>query len=482
MERFSVLWLFCYSLLVTSHQEPLPQHSVTVYPQLFESRDNSSEKVLVVAAGYSLNLNKASVLAGSVLLRDLTDTGVIETYIAGKEHERGLYQDSDKLASLLLKPQGEGQYHIVGLLNSTHQIQPVEAVERSSEGLIAHRILPIKFNAGINAAIKAAHDSYQEQVANVKVAALSMRLPENFTIELAFCSDYYHTVAFGNDTKARVQYVLTLLLAVSLRLQQLSPPGFISIVYIQGSFTKKESYVSKLNETVLLGTETLRSLSKYASKKTTMRRADVVFLATGRAVAQKDGQTVRFGTEGLAFMGSACTNNKVGLAVDAPKSFSAVQSMTHEIAHLLNSNHDGDGSSRTCNLSDGYLMHRHLGGKWNYIFSNCSILAVRHFLTTMSSLCLKVQERHHNVFLPGSFLNPQNATLKGQDYCKKFFPDYKEVSYAGAENPTNNCHFRCKIFSRIFGTYYANLYAPTGTPCNATLHESTMRCNYGLCE
>ncbi|XP_037524303.1 uncharacterized protein LOC119401507 isoform X3 [Rhipicephalus sanguineus] len=416
MERFSVLWLFCYSLLVTSHQEPLPQHSVTVYPQLFESRDNSSEKVLVVAAGYSLNLNKASVLAGSVLLRDLTDTGVIETYIAGKEHERGLYQDSDKLASLLLKPQGEGQYHIVGLLNSTHQIQPVEAVERSSEGLIAHRILPIKFNAGINAAIKAAHDSYQEQVANVKVAALSMRLPENFTIELAFCSDYYHTVAFGNDTKARVQYVLTLLLAVSLRLQQLSPPGFISIVYIQGSFTfikvcQQEDYNAPGR----------RSLLSHGAGSGTERRPDSPF--------------------------------------------------RHR---RLNSNHDGDGSSRTCNLSDGYLMHRHLGGKWNYIFSNCSILAVRHFLTTMSSLCLKVQERHHNVFLPGSFLNPQNATLKGQDYCKKFFPDYKEVSYAGAENPTNNCHFRCKIFSRIFGTYYANLYAPTGTPCNATLHESTM--------
>ncbi|KAL1433591.1 hypothetical protein MTO96_012421 [Rhipicephalus appendiculatus] len=422
--------------------------------------------------------------------------------IAGKEHERGLYQDSDKLASLLIKPQAEGEFHIVSLrlqqlsppgfisialiqgsfiknepyvttLNDTvllgtetlrtlskyaskntkmrradvvflatgrtvaqkeghtvrfgtaglaylgsactnnkvglatdtpksfsavqsmtHEIAHLLACstphikftlskswQRSYQGLTAHRISPIKANTGINAAIKAAHHSYQEQVASAKAAALPMSLPENFTIELAFCSDYYHTIAFGNDTKARVQYVLTLVLAVSLRLQQLSPPGFISIVFIQGSSTKKERYVAKLNETVLLGTETLRSLSNYANKHTIMRRADVVFLATGRSVAQKYDKTIRFGTEGLAFMGSACTINKVGLTVDTPKSFSAVQSMTHEIAHLLNSSHDGEGSSRKCDLGDGYLMHMHLGGKWQYLFSNCSILAVKHFLT-----------------------------------------------------------------------------------------------------
>ncbi|KAL1433592.1 hypothetical protein MTO96_012422 [Rhipicephalus appendiculatus] len=90
--------------------------------------------------------------------------------------------------------------------------------------------------------------------------------------------------------------------------------------------------------------------------------------------------------------------------------------------------------------------------------------------------------RHHNIFLPGSFLNPQNTALKGEDYCKKFFPDREEVSYAGAESPTNGCHFLCKIINRKFGPHYASLYAPTGTPCNTALHEFTMRCNFGLCE
>nr|XP_037273264.1 uncharacterized protein LOC119165184 [Rhipicephalus microplus] len=188
------------------------------------------------------------------------------------------------------------------------------------------------------------------------------------------------------------------------------------------------------------------------------------------------------GRTGLAFVGSACTIHKVGLAVDTPKSFSAVQSMTHEIAHLLNSSHDGEGSSRKCDLGEGYLMHMHLGGKWQYLFSNCSVLAVRNFLMTPTSSCLKVQARHHNILLPGSFLNLPNATLKGRDFCKKFFPDYQDVSYAEVESGTNNCHFRCKITHRKFGAHYANLYAPTGTPCNTSLQKLMFVIFYALHE
>ncbi|KAL3204983.1 hypothetical protein MRX96_041103 [Rhipicephalus microplus] len=258
----------------TSHQKSLPWRGVKVYPRVLESRGSASEKVLVVAAGYSLDLRKASVLADSVLMRDLTDSGVVETYIAGKEHERHLYQDSEKMASVFAFVQ-------VGLLNSTHRIQPVKASERSSKGTNAHEILPIKTNDGVSGVIEAAHNVYRERVVNFRPTARSISLPENFTIELAFCSDYYHTKAFGKDTKARVHYVITMVLAVSLRLQQLSPPGFISIVSIQGSSTKKEPYVAKLNESVLLGTETLRNLSKYADKSSKMRQADVVFLITG---------------------------------------------------------------------------------------------------------------------------------------------------------------------------------------------------------
>nr|XP_037273263.1 uncharacterized protein LOC119165182 [Rhipicephalus microplus] len=213
MERFSILWLFCSSLLATSHQKSLPWRGVKVYPRVLESRGSASEKVLMVAAGYSLDLRKASVLADSVLMRDLTDSGVVEFYIAGKEHERHLYQDSEKMASLLLQPQAGGQYHIVGLLNSTHQILPVKASERSLEGPNAHEILPIKTNDGVSGVIEAAHNVYREQVVNSRPTARSISLPENFTIELAFCSDYYHTKAFGKDTKARVHYVITMVLA-----------------------------------------------------------------------------------------------------------------------------------------------------------------------------------------------------------------------------------------------------------------------------
>ncbi|KAH6924020.1 hypothetical protein HPB50_010458 [Hyalomma asiaticum] len=179
---------------VANQQEALSEPGVTVYPKLFESRDKESEKVLVIHDGYSLNLNKGSVLADTVLLRDLTESGVVETY--------------------------------VGFLNFTHIIEPYDIMERSPEGVIAHKISLIATNAGINAAIE---------------VAAKISLPSKFILEVALIADYYHTTVFGEDTVERIQYTQTLMLAVSLRMQQLNPPGFISLIMMEGSYV-----VSKL--------------------------------------------------------------------------------------------------------------------------------------------------------------------------------------------------------------------------------------------
>ncbi|KAH6924019.1 hypothetical protein HPB50_010457 [Hyalomma asiaticum] len=140
------------------------QNSITVYPRVFEDREDESKKFLVIHEGHSLKLSKGSVLSESVLLRDFTESGVRDTY-------------------------------------------PIDSMERSSPGGIAHRISAMPDMKRTAGAIQ------DEDVAS---------LPPNFTVELMVYTDYYHTSYF--DT-------------VGLRFQQLDPPGSIAITAIVSSWT-----------------------------------------------------------------------------------------------------------------------------------------------------------------------------------------------------------------------------------------------------
>ncbi|KAL3187065.1 hypothetical protein MRX96_026000 [Rhipicephalus microplus] len=66
-------------------------------------------------------------------------TQVIRRFI-GSHYERHLFEDPDKLASLMLKPVVPGNYHVTGMVNHTHRIEPCENWERTSQKRLAHRI------------------------------------------------------------------------------------------------------------------------------------------------------------------------------------------------------------------------------------------------------------------------------------------------------------------------------------------------------
>ncbi|XP_077492956.1 A disintegrin and metalloproteinase with thrombospondin motifs 19-like [Amblyomma americanum] len=105
---------FC-TLIAISSQKAAFEQDLTVDPKVYEDREDQSEKLLVVHDGCFLQLRKASVLADSVLLRDVTEDGISDRYVDGSHLERYLYEDTSKKASLLLKPQAEGHYHVMSL-------------------------------------------------------------------------------------------------------------------------------------------------------------------------------------------------------------------------------------------------------------------------------------------------------------------------------------------------------------------------------
>ncbi|XP_075531933.1 venom metalloproteinase antarease-like TtrivMP_A isoform X2 [Dermacentor variabilis] len=418
----------CLIAAIRSDSE-LPDDSSTVFPQVYEQRSDISSKVLVIGDDYSLDLVKASVLSDPVLLRVVTEFGVEQRYVDGPYHERNLYQDTSKQASLILKPLRDGHYHVVGLLNFTHRIEPLLNHERSSRSRAAHRISKVvSRNGPLDAAtsLGAGEDEIEAPTPDVEERAPL----QSFTIELFSMSDYKHATHFGSQTDEHVEYLTAFWHSVSLRMQQLNPPGFIALIAIEISSTGTEPYLDPRPDGKLVSNETLLKLQQYTWRNRSIRVADVVFLVTGRDIVDLVPGGVSTDAAGVAYLGKACGIKKVGIGEDDPGQFSGVNVAAHEIAHLLSSPHDGEGASSSCRASDGYIMNPSTAGRNIFHFSDCSKNAIATFLKSPQSYCLKDTNRNrHIVLLPDNSKKLPGELMSGEQYCKFYFPKHPQVTY-----------------------------------------------------
>nr|XP_037272093.1 zinc metalloproteinase-disintegrin-like VMP-III [Rhipicephalus microplus] len=358
-------------------------------------------------------------------------------------------------------------------------------MERSSVAGIAHRITAIPEYKGIIRALEADHGFPGVQPR--KLEEETPVVPKNFTVEMMIYTDYYHTILMEEATQDRLGYLIVLVLAVSLRMQQLTPPGSIAITAIQSSWTPNETYVKLHSEDELLGTETLKTMAKIANQSHHEQLADVVFLLTGRTLVQytKSANTTEIDPEnaGLAYTGSACRYSKVGVAVDYPGYFMAVNILTHELSHTLNASHDGQKDAKDCSREHEHLMDTHLGGKKNFIYSSCSKRSIRKFLMSNNGSCLRHKINEGYVFeVPYTYLLKKAPFADGIGYCQRFFPDYSEVKYVESQHPGNGCRFRCKFGNTVNEMLDAKLIVPNGTPCVSSLGRNTKKvCHNGFC-
>ncbi|XP_049511384.1 uncharacterized protein LOC125939904 [Dermacentor silvarum] len=121
--------------------------------------------------------------------------------------------------------------------------------------------------------------------------------------------------------------------SVSLRMQQLDPPGSIIITAIQASFTIREPYVHLLGND-LVGMDTMKLLQQHIQTNRSMLQSDMVFMLTGRDMISVVNGSKSYVLAGLAYTGHACRSHKVGVAEDKPGTFLGVQYVAHEIGHL----------------------------------------------------------------------------------------------------------------------------------------------------
>ncbi|KAL1481720.1 hypothetical protein MTO96_034261, partial [Rhipicephalus appendiculatus] len=83
----------------------------------------------------------------------------------------------------------------------------------------------------------------------------------------------------------------------------------------------------------------------------------------------------------MANKGKAYQSGNAAIGLDRPVTFSGVQTSAHEIAHLLNADHDGYGAAKNCPGDDGYIMSSpRRNGNNSCAFSDCSKKDIADFL------------------------------------------------------------------------------------------------------
>ncbi|XP_075529706.1 venom metalloproteinase antarease-like TtrivMP_A [Dermacentor variabilis] len=477
MEGILVAFLL-YTTVISITSQATVQHGTVVYPEVYEERGEDSEKFLSIHEGYTLRLRKASVLAPRVFHRDETEDGAIDRYVDGNSYEKHLYTDTANQASLLVKPQANGNYYeIMGLINFTHIIHPLTSMERSLSGRAAHRISKIALEDGIYGVDEIADRKvYAKARATERKATKKGDPPQNFTLELFLVSDVEHTNHFETEEE-HLNYLTLLLLSVSLRLRQLRPPGSIAVTgFLRLKDERKErSYIELRNPFEIYGTRTQYKLQEQQRYNEEMRSADGILLFTARGI-KKNSEDTNKDFLGFAYVGGACSALHKALVVkDMPGTFSGTHTGAHEVGHFLGSPHDGEGESKVCRAGDGYLMNSRGTGGQLHKFSICSVNAIREFLRSENSSCLKSNKNYHKAFLP----NKTEGIIDGEKYCKTYFLQYKSVSL---KETIENCIFRCELrdsSKKGLLKWTVDIFAPDGTTCD--VKNPRKKCTHGLC-
>ncbi|KAL1474020.1 hypothetical protein MTO96_021650 [Rhipicephalus appendiculatus] len=358
--------------------------SATVYPVVYEDREDKQRKVVVFDNEDSLELEKASVLAPKVLLRDYNEDSVKDRYVNGAHYERHLYGNAKHKASLVVKPQGRGRYLIAGLLNSTHQIEPMR------NEMYASRRIPHVISRIPNMKGEVLHKMIKAEIhKNAKVTHPDERAQSGpLVVEVYLISDYTHTRRLRKQSLNALEYMETYMYKVSLILQQLNPAVRIALVGYQSTLKRRADYIKFTSAGDLDADGTVTSLRNYAGKTSEVQHSDLVMLFTASRMVDVKAHVGSPEVLGLAPLEGICSEYSVAVIKDLAGRYTGVHSTAHEMGHSFGSYHDGDGTSIDCPAADGYLMSPASNGKHSEEFSACSRRVISKYIRSQNAACL----------------------------------------------------------------------------------------------
>uniref|UniRef100_A0A147BVS3 Putative secreted metalloprotease n=1 Tax=Ixodes ricinus TaxID=34613 RepID=A0A147BVS3_IXORI len=193
-----------------------------VFPRILEERSSDGLKLVSVDGKTTLRLEKASVLAETLLVTSYDENGqMTHTPIQAEEIEKHHYRDREQYASLMVRDTGNG-LEMVGMVDAVTRIEPVHTAPRSLDGSLPHRL----------------HTMTDEELERLKKIATpinshmaSLLAPSSVRAdqrqrkvmqEVSIISDSEH-----HKEMTRVQlcvYIVIFMTAVSMRFDQMSNP------------------------------------------------------------------------------------------------------------------------------------------------------------------------------------------------------------------------------------------------------------------
>ncbi|XP_077529500.1 venom metalloproteinase antarease TserMP_A-like isoform X2 [Haemaphysalis longicornis] len=305
-----------------------------VFPRLVEERSLNGELLLHIKDGLTLKLRKSLVAAPELRVVSFNDGKEVTNTYNGNEIQETIYHDAEKLAAVSLV-RSNGRVEVEGVVGPHHRIEPVESMERSQDGQMAHLLHKIEKADFFDDPSPPSRSvsATRRDVLGRKADTKRSKVPDSVLVEIFFVLDSYHHIKFKNES-ALLRYLCIMIATVNIRLEETRKPTVqLAITGMERSPIGREPYLAERGNQIS-SKSTLANLRNYAYyKKVTYRYPDLVFLLTGRdAYAIIDGKK-NVGLAGQAYLCGICTTEFVGLVEDKPGSYSGIHTLAHELGH-----------------------------------------------------------------------------------------------------------------------------------------------------
>nr|ABD66751.1 metalloproteinase [Rhipicephalus haemaphysaloides] len=411
-----------------------------IYPHILDERSTSRNLVLKLSEKITLNLERSTVLADNLLFvtssKDLHKVEMLDT----SHIQQTIFHDTNYQSSVIVR-QKDDNVEVEGIINDNLRIRPLPEGERSMDGQMLHAIYevqPTKQNFN-----KTGHDflhlarrnradsnGYRGDISSLQARASGV---QNFPVELHMISDKEHQRSYKNNEEL-ISYLAVMMNAVTLRYLDMTNPK-ISFLLV-GVTRAKDHDFGRNNGGEIEAAEMLRGLGQYKNQGRIPGNYDVVYLMTGLDMIRfSKGKKIK-GIAGRAKMSTVCTERGLGEGEDTPHAYTGVNTLAHELAHTLGSDHD---ETPECPWADGYLMSYVDGGLRKYKLSRCSQNSIRQYVGRLSDKCIRVLNGQNYMKDRRKF---PGQTIRKQYYCRKLMKKKARGQKVFVEK-TTDCDIKC---------------------------------------
>ncbi|XP_070383270.1 uncharacterized protein [Dermacentor albipictus] len=384
----------------------------------------------------------------------------------GELLEEDLYHDPRTFSSVMVSE--DNGLEVEGVIGPGLRIRPLRGGTRNVEGRAPHVLYetsdgPIQsgMNDGVvwdrSLNISERDDERDGSDNNAHVELLAV-VDSTFRRQFKNVSTLlrYLTITLNS---ANVRYTTVSNPSVRLKLHALE----VLEEYMERFLYRVESYMAAYRSLELFREYVQQHPQKYGLY-------DAVYLFTGLDMARYTGYSWDRELQGIAYVGGACTNRKVGIGEDKVGTFFGVRILAHEIGHLLGCPHDGQSydvySSAGCPWHHGYIMSYKVSDSRSMKFSSCCNDMIRLHVSSQQGACLRRKDTKRSIKKTNFTKGLPGEYLTRKDLCKSAFPEVRET-YLMEGGDNSRCLGRCYIPEYIYRVGFKMTVFPDNFPCTA---------------